>query len=45
MSDDELKGYEVLLRVATALEGLREEVRRLNDEGVVVLGHADLNEN
>lgn len=45
MSEDELKGYEVLLRIAAALEGLREEIRRMNDEGVVVVGHADINEN
>lgn len=45
MDDKEQMGYDVLLRVAVALEGLREEVRRLNDEGVVVVGQADVNEN
>lgn len=45
MSEDERLGYEVLLRIAKALEGMQEELRRINDEGVVVLGSADLNEN
>ncbi len=45
MTEDETKGYQVLLRIAEALEGMKEELRRINDEGVVVVGSADINEN
>lgn len=45
MSEDELKGYDMLVRIAVALEGIQEQVRRLNDEGIVLMGDAGINEN
>ena len=45
MSDDELKGYEVLLRVAVALEGINKELQTMNQEGIVIFGGHTLEEN
>ncbi len=45
MSEDELKGYEVLLRVAIALEGINSELAIMNSEGIVVFSGKTMEEN
>ncbi len=42
MNADVLK---VLKELVEEVKGLREEVRRINDEGIVTLGSAEINEN
>lgn len=45
MNEDEQLGYQVLLRIAKALEGINTELMRMNDVGLVIINDVGANEN
>ncbi len=45
MTPNEQAGYEVLLRVAQALEGIQDQLTQMNKEGIVIFGGQTMEEN